>query len=153
MMELMQTYDKNDGVVGVDDLDRWPVDSDAFGFLSTVSSTVSIEVLEQVRQFSAGFSFLGSLGTVLTTLNSTHSSANRIDIVVSLCAWLDAPQSPRGPSIHSKLDAFDDNLLLISFYLSYVVLFSTKGTCAMRLRLAWKSVKVFICNSENFPVT
>ena len=33
MMELMQTYDKNDGVVGVDDLDRWPVGSDAFGFL------------------------------------------------------------------------------------------------------------------------
>ena len=65
MMELMQTYDENDGVVGVDDLDRWPVDSDAFGFLSTVSSTVSIEVLEQVSQFSPGFSFLGSLGTVL----------------------------------------------------------------------------------------
>ena len=33
MMELMQTYNKNDGVVGVDDLVRWPVDSDAFGFL------------------------------------------------------------------------------------------------------------------------
>ena len=38
-----------------------------------------------------------------------------IDIVVSLCAWLDAPQSPRGPYILSKLDAFDDNLLLIPF--------------------------------------
>ena len=55
MMELMQTYDKNDGVIGVDDLDHWPVDSDAFGFLSTVSSTVSIDVLEQVSQFSVEF--------------------------------------------------------------------------------------------------
>ena len=35
--------------------------------------------------------------------------------MVSLCAWLDAPQSPRGPSVHSKLDAFDDNLLLTFF--------------------------------------
>ena len=115
MMELMQTYDKNDGVVGVDDLDRWPVDSDAFGFLSTVSSTVSIEALKQVSQFLVGFAYLGSLSIELMPLNSIHSSANRIDIVVSLCAWLDAPQSPRGPSILSKLDAFDDNLLLISF--------------------------------------
>ena len=46
-MEFMQTYDKNDGVVGVDDLDRWPVDSDA----STVSSTLSIEALKQMSQF------------------------------------------------------------------------------------------------------
>lgn len=52
MMELMQTYDKNDGVVGVDDLDRWPVDLEAFGFLSTVSSTAAIEGLKQVSQLS-----------------------------------------------------------------------------------------------------
>lgn len=115
MMELMQTYDKIDGVVGVDDLDRWPVDSDAFGFLFTLSSTMSIEALKQVRQFSVEFSYLCSVGTELIPLNSIHSSANRIDIVVSLCAWLDALQSPRGPSILSKLDAFDDTLLLISF--------------------------------------
>lgn len=94
MMELMQTYDKNDRVVGVDDLDRWPVDSDAFGFLSTVSSTVSIEALEQVSHFSVEYLYLGSLGTKTIPLNSIHSSANRIDIVVSLCAWLDALQSP-----------------------------------------------------------
>ena len=99
-------------MVGVNDLDRWPVDSDAFGFLSAVSSTVSIEALEQVSPFSVEFPYLGSLGTDLTPFNSNHLLANRIDIEVSL--WLDAPQSPRGPSIHSKLDAFDDNLLLIS---------------------------------------
>ena len=55
MMELMQTYDKHDGVVGVDDLERWPVDSDAFGFLSTVSSTASIEALEQVSHSRLNF--------------------------------------------------------------------------------------------------
>lgn len=49
-MVLMQKYEKVDGVVGVDDLDRWPIDSDAFGFLSATSSTGSIEVLEQVGQ-------------------------------------------------------------------------------------------------------
>lgn len=115
MMELMQTYDKNDGVLGVDDLDRWPVDSDAFEFLSTVSSTVAIEALKQVSQFLVKSPYTGLLGTDLTPLNSIHLSANRIDIVVSLCAWLDVLQSPRGPFILSKLDAFDDNLLLISF--------------------------------------
>lgn len=57
MMELMQTYDKNDGVVGVDDFDRWLVDSDAFEFLSTVSSIMSIKALKQVSQFSLEFSY------------------------------------------------------------------------------------------------
>lgn len=32
-MGLVQTYDNDDRVVGVHDLDRWPVGSDAFGFL------------------------------------------------------------------------------------------------------------------------
>ena len=114
-MELMQTYDKNDGVVGVDDLDRWPVDSDAFEFLSTVSSTVAIEALKQVSQFSVKSSYPGSLSTDLLLWNSIRSSINQIDIAVSLCAWLDGLQSPPGPSILSKLDAFDDNLLLIFF--------------------------------------
>ena len=54
MMELMQSFDKND-LVRVDDLDRWPVDSDAFGFLSTVSSTASIEALEQVSHSRLNF--------------------------------------------------------------------------------------------------
>lgn len=49
-MELMQKYGKGDGVMGVDDLDRWPIDSDAFGFLATTSSSGSIEVLRQVSQ-------------------------------------------------------------------------------------------------------
>ena len=47
-MEIMQKYVKDDGMVGVDDVERWPVDSDAFGFLSTLSTTKSIESLKEV---------------------------------------------------------------------------------------------------------
>jgi hypothetical protein len=47
-MELMQKYVKDDGMVGVDDVDRWPVDSHAFGFLSAISTTQSLETLKQV---------------------------------------------------------------------------------------------------------
>ncbi|KAJ5216813.1 hypothetical protein N7468_009821 [Penicillium chermesinum] len=45
-MEIMQKYVKDDGVVGVDDVDRWPVDSDAFGFLAALSTVKSIESLK-----------------------------------------------------------------------------------------------------------
>lgn len=99
VMELMQTYGKDDGVVGVDDLDRWSVDSDAFGFLSTVSSTVSVEALKQVSRFPAKSLYQGPLNTDLILWNSTRSSANRIDIAVSLFAWLGALQSLRELSI------------------------------------------------------
>ncbi|KAJ5346215.1 hypothetical protein N7452_004219 [Penicillium brevicompactum] len=46
-MEIMQKYVKDDGMVGVDDVDRWPVDSDAFGFLSALSTAKSIESLKE----------------------------------------------------------------------------------------------------------
>ncbi|KAJ5244710.1 hypothetical protein N7489_004806 [Penicillium chrysogenum] len=46
-MEIMQKYVKDDGMVGVDDVDRWPVDSDAVGFLSALSTTKSIESLKE----------------------------------------------------------------------------------------------------------
>ncbi|KAJ6114206.1 hypothetical protein N7512_007651 [Penicillium capsulatum] len=46
-MEVMQKYVKDDGMVGVDDVERWPVDSDAFEFLSTLSTTESIESLKE----------------------------------------------------------------------------------------------------------
>lgn len=49
-MELMQKYEKDDGMVGVDDLDRWPVDSNAFGFLLATSTTESLEGLKQVSR-------------------------------------------------------------------------------------------------------
>jgi len=46
-MELMQGYIKEDEAVGVDDLRRWPSDSDAVGFLSqTTSATLVAELME-----------------------------------------------------------------------------------------------------------
>ncbi|KAJ6027956.1 hypothetical protein N7540_003532 [Penicillium herquei] len=46
-MEIMQKYEKEDGMVGVDDVERWPVDSDSFGFLSALLTTKSIESLKE----------------------------------------------------------------------------------------------------------
>lgn len=47
-MELLQKYVKSDGKVGIDNLDRWPSDSLAVGFLSTTTSADSLELLIQV---------------------------------------------------------------------------------------------------------
>jgi hypothetical protein len=48
-MEIMQKYVKDDGMVGIDDVERWPVDSDAFRFLSALSAATSIKSLKEVR--------------------------------------------------------------------------------------------------------
>ncbi|KAF4242707.1 hypothetical protein CNMCM8980_000329 [Aspergillus fumigatiaffinis] len=45
MMQLMQSYEMDDGVIGVDDMERWPPYSEAFGFLEATSSARSIEAL------------------------------------------------------------------------------------------------------------
>ncbi|KAI1829880.1 hypothetical protein DTO027I6_9239 [Penicillium roqueforti] len=45
MMRLMQKYDKDQGVVGVNDLERWPIDSAAVGFLSATETAESIKSL------------------------------------------------------------------------------------------------------------
>lgn len=45
MMELMQKYVKEDGVVGIEDLDRWPSDSAAVDFLSATTSASSAKQL------------------------------------------------------------------------------------------------------------
>ncbi|KAJ5178971.1 hypothetical protein N7492_002181 [Penicillium capsulatum] len=50
-MEVMQKYVKDDGLVGVDDVVRWPVQSDAFGFLSALSTTRSIVSLKEQPLF------------------------------------------------------------------------------------------------------
>jgi hypothetical protein len=47
-MELMQKYVKADGVVGVDDLRRWPLNSLAVGFLSETTSATSVGELMKV---------------------------------------------------------------------------------------------------------
>lgn len=47
-MELMQKYVKDSEMVGVDNIGRWRVDSNAFEFLSAISTTESIDSLKQV---------------------------------------------------------------------------------------------------------
>ncbi|OQE59987.1 hypothetical protein PENNAL_c0321G03078, partial [Penicillium nalgiovense] len=44
-MRLMQKYDKDQGVVGVNDLERWPIDSAAVDFLSATETAESIKSL------------------------------------------------------------------------------------------------------------
>jgi hypothetical protein len=48
----MQGYVKEDGAVGVDDLRRWPIDSDAVNFLSQTTSATSVAELMKVSSSS-----------------------------------------------------------------------------------------------------
>ena len=83
------------------------------GFLSAVSSTIAIEALKQVSQFSVRSPC--SLSTDLSLWNSICLSISQINITVSLFAWLDELQSLQGHSILSKLEVCDSNLLLFPF--------------------------------------
>jgi hypothetical protein len=47
-MELMQKYVKDGGAIGVEDLDRWPSDSNAVAFLSMTTSAPSLDELLKV---------------------------------------------------------------------------------------------------------
>ena len=49
-MELMQKYAKDDGAIGIDNLNRWPADSEAVKFLSMTTSAASIEELKKVSK-------------------------------------------------------------------------------------------------------
>ncbi|KAJ5544058.1 hypothetical protein N7494_005337 [Penicillium frequentans] len=49
-MRLMQKFDKEEGVAGVNDLERWPVDSNAVRSLSATATTVSIEYLKEAHK-------------------------------------------------------------------------------------------------------
>ncbi|KAJ5443129.1 hypothetical protein N7445_004242 [Penicillium cf. griseofulvum] len=48
MMELMQKYAKDDGAVGIDDLERWSACPAAIEFLSAITSASSFEELKNV---------------------------------------------------------------------------------------------------------
>ena len=50
----MQGYRKEDGVVGVDDVVRWPLDSNAVSFLAQTTSTASITNLMEVSSILVG---------------------------------------------------------------------------------------------------
>lgn len=47
-MRLMQKCDKDEGVVGVNDLERWLIDSAAMGFLSATETAGTIKSLRNV---------------------------------------------------------------------------------------------------------
>jgi hypothetical protein len=47
-MELMQKYTQDNGAVGVENLNRWPSDSDAVAFLSETTSATSACELRKV---------------------------------------------------------------------------------------------------------
>jgi hypothetical protein len=48
MMRLMQKNGKDQGVVGVNDLERWPIDSAAVEFLTATETAESIKSLRNV---------------------------------------------------------------------------------------------------------
>lgn len=52
MMRLMQKNGKDQGVVGVNDLERWPIDSAAVEFLSATETAESIRLLRNVSPTS-----------------------------------------------------------------------------------------------------
>ena len=54
MVELMQKYPKEDGAVGIEDLERWPSDCDAVEFLSLTTSTASVNELREVSRACVG---------------------------------------------------------------------------------------------------
>jgi hypothetical protein len=49
-MELMQKYTKDDGAVGIDNLERWRTCPAAIEFLSATTSASSFEELKRVRE-------------------------------------------------------------------------------------------------------
>lgn len=52
MIELIQKYIKEDGVIGIENLDRWPSDSAAVEFLSAITSANSTKELITVSEGS-----------------------------------------------------------------------------------------------------
>ena len=48
MMQLMQKCDKAASIIGVEDLERWPIESAAVGFLSVSGTAASLETLKKV---------------------------------------------------------------------------------------------------------
>ncbi|KAL4891359.1 hypothetical protein BDV59DRAFT_67935 [Aspergillus ambiguus] len=55
LMQLMQKYVKDDGAIGLDNIDRWPADSAALEFLSATTSAGSFEGLKKVCRPSHRF--------------------------------------------------------------------------------------------------
>ncbi|KAJ6102605.1 hypothetical protein N7486_005032 [Penicillium sp. IBT 16267x] len=61
MMEVMQKDVKDCGVIGIENLERWPVDSNAFKFLSAISTTKTIDALKEQPLVSKKYRLKGEL--------------------------------------------------------------------------------------------
>jgi hypothetical protein len=86
-MELMEKHAKAEGSAGVDDLKRWPLDSDAFGFLLAIGSAGSVDELKSVSLFPGNAKY----STNFSPSISTHSSRSTIAPRVSWLVWRDLP--------------------------------------------------------------
>lgn len=63
----MQKYPQEDGRIGLENLDRWPSNSEAVDFLSMTTSVTSVKELSKVRIIRACF-----LATLWSDVSSTH---------------------------------------------------------------------------------
>lgn len=57
-MELMEKHTKKNGTTGVNDLKRWPVDSNAVKFLAATDSVSTVDELRKVRLLQATFAVI-----------------------------------------------------------------------------------------------
>ncbi|KAJ5778365.1 hypothetical protein N7520_001611 [Penicillium odoratum] len=84
MMLLMQKCDKGDGAIGVDDLERWPIESAAVDFLSASGATASMDVLKMHplitarRRPAADLVLLARAALLSTRVNCTYHREQKL---------------------------------------------------------------------------
>ncbi|KFZ16912.1 hypothetical protein V501_02011 [Pseudogymnoascus sp. VKM F-4519 (FW-2642)] len=82
-MELMQKYTQDNGAVGVENLDRWPSDSDAVTFLSETTSAASARELRKHALLRHGSQKEVLMGLVFVA----EVTARRWNLGLSLPPW------------------------------------------------------------------
>ncbi|KAJ5558920.1 hypothetical protein N7535_009206 [Penicillium sp. DV-2018c] len=85
-MALMQKHEKDVGIAGVNDLNQWPVDSDAFGFLSAAST----EPIESLRKHP-----------LVAARNQPTEDLVTLARAV-LCAWVSRSRRDVAPQVSTK---------------------------------------------------
>jgi hypothetical protein len=116
-MELMQKYVKEDGAIGVDNLHRWPSNSDALGFLSATTSAASAAELLKVC------SPLHPSRPTLTVAASTPEPSIPEGVTYwhhifgpGLCAWSLQVYTARVISELGMEFVFEQKLIALHFY-------------------------------------
>lgn len=95
MMELMQGYAKEDGVVGIDDLSRWPYDSDAVQFLSMTTFETKTSKFQNVRRPIPSWPYI-----CLTCSSTRYCGAlgapagSRVLFLLSICGQAEDTKCP-----------------------------------------------------------